>query len=434
MTNPIMLAHATTGKAPIERLSRAESSVPVAKTIAVMMPLTMLSTELPASADDSSWDSERAATSSDPHARPDPGRTVSLSNDQYKVRPGDRPRYQLGFVSLHRVTQVLAVGDCMIEACFVLPAKDDHAPDIALEACTFTCGGSAANFACTMGRIGEPTALLSHVGTDMFSTMLLDDLIAHRVDTRLVSSVTGQSSVTAIIIEPGGERRFLSFRSPAEPDPASTDPAEALQGIDWLHISGFVFQRPSTAMRARRLMETACQQGIPVSCDPSPLLSQYAHPSDREFWASFDVLFPNEYEATALTGQENMVEAARCLRDMGVRTVAITLGPAGCLVATEAGIQTHTAPEVPSVLDTTGAGDAFAAGFITGRRHALDVAGCATLGHLLASHAISIIGGHGGAQPAHALLREPMPAEVLSLVRKLAQSGAIDNDKEVESP
>lgn len=316
---------------------------------------------------------------------------------------------------------MLAVGDCMIEACFILPAKDDRAPDIALEGCTFTCGGSAANFACTMGLLGEPVELLSHVGTDMFSTMLLDDLVAHGVGTRLVTRVDGQSSVTAIIIEPGGERRFLSFRSPAEPDPADTDPDAALDGIDWLHISGFVFQRHGTALRARRLMEAARRKEIPVSCDPSPLLAQYADSGDREFWSSFDVLFPNEFEATALTGHSDMDQAASALRAMGVRTVVVTLGPDGCVIATDRGLQTCIAPSVPNVVDTTGAGDAFAAGFITGQRHGLGIEGCAVLGHLLASQAITIIGGHGGAQAAATLLAEPMPQEVRSLIQELAR-------------
>ena len=354
---------------------------------------------------------------------------MSNTNDQHNALSLDRPRTSRRFASLSRVTQVLAVGDCMIEACFLLPSADSHAPDIALDDCIFTCGGSAANFACTMGRLGERVALLSHVGTDMFAEILLRDLADHQVDTRQVVSVSGKSSVTAIIIEPDGERRFLSFRSPAEPDPALTQPARALEGIGWLHISGFVFQRPATADRARRLMSTARQLGIPISCDPSPLLAQYATGDDREFWTSFDVMFPNEYEATALTGCSEMEDAALALRRMGVRTVAVTLGPHGCLVANGSSVEAIVAPAVPDVRDTTGAGDAFAAGFITGLRHDMSIPACAGLGHLLAAHAITVVGGHGGARPPGDLLVEPMPDEVRSLVRQLADSDLPADDE-----
>ena len=337
-------------------------------------------------------------------------------NDQHNDRHCVLTRARRSFAIVPSVSQVLAVGDCMLEACFVLPDSESHAPDVALTDCVFACGGSAANFACTLGRLGQPVGLLSHLGDDMFSGMLMSDLLAHHVDTRTVTQVAGSSSVTAIIIEPGGERRFLSFRSPAEPDPAATRPEDALAGVDWLHISGFVFQRPATAARARDLMAFARRAGISVSCDPSPLLAHYAQRDDRDFWSSFDVMFPNEYEASALTGQPDMSQAALALLEMGVRTAAVTVGASGCLVASNGDLIHLPARPVASVRDTTGAGDAFAAGFVTGVRHGFDLPTAAGLGNLLAAHAIRVIGGHGGAKCCADLLADPMPDNVRDLL------------------
>lgn len=296
-----------------------------------------------------------------------------------------------------RRPRVLAVGDLMIEICFLVEDAWSKDPDIPVLEQTISCGGSAANFAACLAQLGQDVRLLSQVGTDDFGDHLLKDLAAYGVPHMGISRIDGPSSATAIIIGADGDRRFLSFRSPSELDYTAIDPQTILAECNWLHISGFVFQRPASASFARGLVDAARSANIPISIDPSPLFAAYVE-WDPGLLTSLDYIFPNEYEARALTGFDDPVAAAADLRDRGVGTVIVTIGDKGCVLSGPLQLDEQLAPPTPTVvLDSTGAGDAFAAGFIAAIQAGRSPQSAAKLGMHVAAEVIAHIGGHTGA-------------------------------------
>ena len=303
------------------------------------------------------------------------------------------------------MSSILAVGDLMVEVCFQV---DDHlsvAPDLIATDCVISCGGSAANFAACLGRLDLGVKLLSHTGTDLLSEMLISELLDSNVAVADVTRIAGGTSATSIIIGPDAERRFISYRSQAEPELDFDDFNYLLTDVHWVHISGFVFQRPGSASQALNLIIAARKKRIPISIDPSPHFAQHIERSRDRLLPLIDYLFPNEYEAQSLTGINDPVQAGAALVKCGVQTVVVTLGAAGSIICTKDG--TTSVPGLPAkkLRDTTGAGDAFAAGFIAATRLAASHSSAAKIGNYLAAGVISEIGGHCGA-PTLAALRE----------------------------
>ncbi|MFM7144770.1 MAG: carbohydrate kinase family protein [Actinomycetales bacterium] len=304
--------------------------------------------------------------------------------------------------------RVLAVGDLMVELCFVVTDAWSADPDIPVHSQSISCGGSAANFSACLAQLDQEVRLLAQVGSDDFGEFLLDDLNRYGVPQEAITRVTGPSSTTAIIIGADGDRRFLSFRSPAEVDYGHMNAAEAIEGCTWVHISGFVFQRPASAAFARNLVTVAGTAGLTVSIDPSPLFADYVK-TDPSLLGEVDYLFPNEYEAQALTGQSDAAVAAADLHRLGVGTAIVTVGDGGCVLHGHEGLVAQLAtPPVPDVVDSTGAGDAFAAGFISALQAGLTAIQAAELGMCVAGEVIGQVGGHCGA-PTRAKLVSTHP-------------------------
>lgn len=292
----------------------------------------------------------------------------------------------------------------MVELCFVVSDAWSADPDIPVLQQRISCGGSAANFSACLAQLDQQVRLLSQVGSDDFGAYLLEDLAQYRVPVDGITRLTGPSSVTAIIIGLDGDRRFLSYRSPTEVDYATLDPLRVLADCNWLHISGFVFQRSDSAAFARRLVDAAKGAGLTVSIDPSPLFAQYIA-ADPDLLALVDFLFPNEYEARALTGLDDPLAAAHDLHARGVGTAIVTIGAGGCvLVGPQAAELKLPAPAVANVVDSTGAGDAFAAGFIAAAQAGEPISTAATLGMCVAGAVIAQIGGHSGAPTRQVLI------------------------------
>lgn len=316
--------------------------------------------------------------------------------------------------------RVLAVGDLMVELCFVVSNAWSTEPDIPVIDQRISCGGSAANFSACLAQLDQPVRLLSQVGSDDFGNYLLEDLANYRVPLADITRLSGPSSVTAIIIGSDGDRRFLSYRTPAEVDYSTFDAASVLSDCGWLHISGFVFQRADSATFARQLVEVAHDMGITVSIDPSPLFAEYVT-TDPALLPLVDYLFPNEYEARALTGLDDPVAAARELHARGVGTAIVTIGPGGCVLVGGQGTNLQLAtPAVSNVVDSTGAGDAFAAGFIAAIQAGQMPQAAATLGMHVAASVIAQIGGHCGAPSRQQLLASH--PELAPILARLAQS------------
>jgi ribokinase len=208
-------------------------------------------------------------------------------------------------------------------------------------------GGSGANVAAWAAWLGTPVVLACRVGDDERGRAAVAQL--RGVDVRAAVDPERPTGTCVVLVEPGGERTML-------PDPGANDgPLPEVESGDRLHVAGYALLRDGPRASALAAIERARAAGVPVSVDPSSwaLLRPGAIPP-------VDLLLPNAEEAARVAGGELVVK----------------LGAAG---ARWGDVQVPAEPV--GVVDTTGAGDAFAAGLLSAllagadRREALE-AGC----------------------------------------------------------
>jgi sugar/nucleoside kinase (ribokinase family) len=211
-----------------------------------------------------------------------------------------------------------------------------------------TSGGSGANVAAWAAELGTPVTLVCRVGDDERGRAAIAAL--RGVDVRAAVDPERPTGTCIVLVEPGGERTML-------PDPGANDaPLGEIPLGDHLHVVGYSLLRDGPRASALAAIERARAAGMTVSVDPSSwaLLRPGAIPE-------VDLLLPNEREAEVLGEAGDMV---------------VKLGAAGARWG-----DVHVPAEPVDVVDTTGAGDAFAAGLLTARlrgagpREALE-AGC----------------------------------------------------------
>ena len=306
-------------------------------------------------------------------------------------------------------------GDVVLD--IVVLHREDAAPDSdSRAAITPTAGGSAANVAVWAARSGLEVAFFGQAGDDLVGRQLRADLAAEgvAVDRPAGNLHLAASAPTGIIIVNvhGSSRTMVTDRGANLSPPPDLIRDEALAACAWLHLTGYSFFEPGPREVAQRAVKACRRLGVPFSADPSSyrLLREYGA---ERFLADVDgaaVLFPNRAEARELTGRDDPAEgAAELARRFPV--VAVKLGPDGCLVAARGALRA-----VPAVrpdgraIDPTGAGDAFAAGFLAGllgvglpgagdTRAAASGAGdtqaAAQSAVRLAARAVQVIGGRG---------------------------------------
>jgi sugar/nucleoside kinase (ribokinase family) len=250
-------------------------------------------------------------------------------------------------------------GDLMVDVVARMSAPLARGSDTPARV-TVRGGGSGANVAAWAAALGTPVAFLCRVGDDARGLADVDRLQAAGVDVHAIVDSARPTGTCVVLVEPGGERTML-------PDPGANDaPLGPMPPGDHLHVAGYALLRDGPRASVLAAIEQARAAGMPVSVDPSSwaLLRPGAIPA-------VDLLLPNELEAAVLAGDDEPERAARALAAHAAREVVVKLGGAGALW-TDGEVVIRVSAEPVAVADTTGAGDAFAAGLLSAR---LDGAG-----------------------------------------------------------
>jgi ribokinase len=239
----------------------------------------------------------------------------------------------------------------------------------------FTGGGSAANVAAWLGSLGAPVAFVGRVGDDAPGREGVAALAALGVDVRVEVDPERPTGSCVVIVEPGGERSML-------PDPGANDaparvPDDLLRAGGHLHVAGYSLLRSGARPGALEALERAAAADMTTSIDPCSAALLVPGCFDD---LAVDLVRANGEEATVLTGEADPAAAARALASVAPEVV-VTLGAGGALW-TDGDAVERVEAVAASVVDTTGAGDAFTAGLLAARaggagpRDAL-AAGCA---------------------------------------------------------
>jgi sugar/nucleoside kinase (ribokinase family) len=257
---------------------------------------------------------------------------------------------------------VVVVGDLATDVVVVLAG--DPAPGSDRPAAIRTRGGGAgANVAVHLARLGTPVVLAGCVGDDDAGAGLRAELAAAGVGDA-VRTVAGVATGTIVsLVEPGGQRSMLADRGANLGLRAGDVPAPEPGGH--LHLSGYTLLDPGPRAAGLAALAAATEAGCTVSVDPASVgpLTRYGVDRWLADTSAATLLLPNADEARLLTGCADAAEAARSLAERH-RAVAVTLGAEGALWAS-GGRVVHRPAHPTDVVDTTGAGDAFAAGLLT---------------------------------------------------------------------
>ncbi|WP_248963105.1 carbohydrate kinase family protein [Sphaerisporangium perillae] len=264
-----------------------------------------------------------------------------------------------------------------------------------LEEIRITAAGAAAGTAVDLAKLGVPVASAGAVGEDELGDFLLMIMRRHGVDVRGIVRRAGEQTAASILpIRPDGGRP--SFHVPGANltySPADLD-QDLLTGARVVHLGGMDVTWGLHDPAFFELLRAARQGGTIVTMD---LLSNMPDlmPGARAFLPHVDYFLPNEEQALMITGASGVEEAAARLLAEGPSGVLVTLGGEGSLVATATGTVRIPAREVP-VVDTTGCGDAYCAGFIAGLVEGRDVTACARLGTAVAARVAGGLGSDAG--------------------------------------
>jgi sugar/nucleoside kinase (ribokinase family) len=269
---------------------------------------------------------------------------------------------------------LVAVGDLVEDVIVWSDGPTRHATD---NSCVVrrSRGGSAANVA-VFARALMPARFIGCVGEDPAADVLTSELAGHGVDVRVQRR--GRTGTVVVLIDSGGERTMYPDRA------ASADLAEVpdawLESAAVLHAPSYCFAAEPAAASVLGLIRHARQAGIPVSLDASStgMIEAYGLARYLNLVESIrpSVFFANAHEARLLD----------VTRPEFAKTMTVVKNGAGSTIVTSPGGEPRAVPvpEAAAARDSTGAGDAFAAGFLAARAHGADQVEAASAGHDLA--------------------------------------------------
>ncbi|MBW6460061.1 MAG: adenosine kinase [Bacteroidales bacterium] len=252
---------------------------------------------------------------------------------------------------------------------------------------TVRSGGSAANTIHGLANLGVESGFIGKIGTDDMGKVFHDDLVAAGIRAHLSQSNTSTGRAIALV-SPDTERTFATYLGAAVELTAADFDEDVFKAYEILHIEGYLVQNQSMLLKAVQL---AKKNNLMVSLD---MASYNVVAENREFLEHIirryvDIVFANEEEARAFTGKAP-AEALEALAEHTAIAVVKT-GRNGSLVKKGMESLCIGIIEVNSI-DTTGAGDLYAAGFLYGMVKGYDILKAGTIGALLAGKVIEVVG------------------------------------------
>ena len=301
-----------------------------------------------------------------------------------------------------KVLDCIVCGSCVVDL-LCRPVRLDEPIGAGVlhetEPVLLTGGGITINAGVTMARLGVHVGVFSYVGRDAWAAVVHDLLRAEGVDDGLLSThPTGATSTTVVTIDAAGERSFLHCVGA----PKLLDGAALLERLDVfarvkMLLLGYYSLMPNLEPELPRVFERVRAAGCRTAMDAAGTGGSM-QPLDR-ILPHLDVYVPSHSEAAHQTGLEDPERIIKAYRDCGAKgLLGVKLGSRGVLLSSgsERFEQIDVVPPPGDVIDTTGAGDSFYAGLLTGLLQGLPVHDAGRLGAAAAACCVTAVGGSTG--------------------------------------
>lgn len=299
-----------------------------------------------------------------------------------------------------RTLDVICVGNIVADAVGINAEAIPEEGSLALfDRVEMHLGGCASNTAVALAKLGISVGLAAKVGTDGFGDFCQSELGKHGVDTRgLKRSESEATSFSFIMIPASGNRRI--FHTPGANATFSADDIDValFTGVQWVIFGGLALMPLLTGESLAAVLKAIKRTGTRIAAD-----TVTNHRFTARDWEEllgpcypyFDVFFPSEEEARAITGQSDPEKICTAFRNRGSAIAGVKLGDRGSAIMSDEVFFTIPAYPVKCV-DTLGAGDCFMAGFIVGLLHGYTPLHAARLGNAVGAHCIQAIGATTG--------------------------------------
>jgi sugar/nucleoside kinase (ribokinase family) len=251
-----------------------------------------------------------------------------------------------------------------------------------ISAAKFSGGGDAQNAATTMGYLGLETWLSGRVGDDEAGKMCVSYIEAAGVNCSRIIRVKGGSTATSVnLVQEGGEAACLVFKGENSHYSNEDIPLDLFSRARFVSLHS-LFSLPG--LDAGAVFRKAHECGAKTFADTTVVRGYENLDLLKDVLPVLDIFAPSYAEAANLTKKEKPEDMARVLLDQGVEMAVIKLGPDGCLVADRSGLS-HVKGYKTGVVNTTGAGDNFTAGFLYGMCQGYSKESCGKCGNAAGS-------------------------------------------------
>ena len=290
--------------------------------------------------------------------------------------------------------EVIGIGALNYDVLYVVEQIAGPGEEVGIIDINKAPGGSAANTIVALARLGVDTGFIGVLGNDNEGDIILNTFRKEGVDA-VIKRINGCTGAAIGFIDSKGERTLYIYPGVNDELRINDIDMEFVANSKFVHMSSFV-----NRAQLEMLCEVATQlkeSKSKLSFSPGMLCSKYELADLCTIIERSEVVFLSENELESLVSGNNYEHRASKLLDIGASIVCVTLGERGCYVVNTAA-ESYLVEAYPTadIVDTTGAGDAFAAGFLYGLLHSKSIYECARAGNLLASYCIRKYGSRNG--------------------------------------
>jgi sugar/nucleoside kinase (ribokinase family) len=286
---------------------------------------------------------------------------------------------------------VLAVGELNVDVVMSgLASTPKLGRELIASEVNVTLGSATAIFACQVRKLGHPVTFVSRVGHDDFGTRCVRELERLGIDVKSVIRSKNRGTGVTLSLPVGGERAQITYLGAIAQLKERDLPRGLFERHRHLHLSSLALQeqlRPAFP----RLLRQARAKGLTTSLDPNSDLRGSLRRVVLNLLPHVDLLFLNEREANELSGKKRSEQALAALAGLA-RGVVIKRGAAGAIAVLDGKRAEASAPAVPAI-DTTGAGDSFAGGFVSAFLRGCDLIECLCMGNACGAASTRALGG-----------------------------------------